>query len=113
MTSSQATVDYILDQLAGTGFIHARKMFGDYALYCDEKVVGLICDDQLFIKYTTPGKEFAEGRYTEGCAYTGAKPSMNVSDVIDDRDFLCTLIRVTADALPRSKVKKRKYTGNT
>jgi len=108
MTTSQSTAEFILDQLASAGFVRVRKMFGDYALYCNEKVIGLICDDQLFIKYTDPGKEFAEGRYSEGFAYAGAKPSMNVSDAIDDRDFLCTLIRLTADALPRPKEKKKK-----
>jgi len=110
MTTSRSTIDFILEQASSAGFVRARKMFGDYALYCDEKVVGLVCDDQLFIKYTDPGKEFAEGRYSEGCAYAGAKPSMNVSDAIDDRDFLCTLIRLTADALPRPKEKKRTLT---
>jgi DNA transformation protein and related proteins len=106
MTSKQETVDFILDQLAGAGIMHARKMFGDYALYCDQKVVGLICEDQLFIKYTEQGKKFAEGRYTEGCAYTGAKPSMNVTDALDDREFLRELVHITADYLPRAKPKK-------
>ena len=107
MSTKPSTVDFILDQLASLGNVRARKMFGDYALYCDEKVVGLVCDDQLFVKYTDPGKEFAQGRYTEGCAYAGAKPSMNVSDALDDRDFLCTLIRMTAGALPMPKPKKK------
>jgi DNA transformation protein len=108
MSSKQSTVDFILEQIAVLGNVRARKMFGDYALYCDEKVVGLICDDQLFVKYTDPGKQFAQGRYTEGCAYAGAKPSMNVSDSIDDRDFLCALIRMTADVLPLPKIKIQK-----
>ena len=105
MTSKQSTVDFILEQLASAGDVRARKMFGDYALYCDEKVVGLICDDQLFIKYTDPGKTFAAGRYDEGFAYKGAKASMNVTESIDDPDFLCTLVRMTAEALPKPKKK--------
>jgi DNA transformation protein len=107
--SKQATVDFILEQLAPLGNVRVRKMFGDYALYCDEKVVALICDDQLFVKYTVAGKEFAEGRYVEGCAYPGAKPSMDVSYGIDDNEFLCGLIRITADSLPLPKPKKKKY----
>lgn len=108
MSSKQATVDFILEQLASAGEVRARKMFGDYALYCDDKVVGLICNDQLFVKYTEPGKRFAEGRYTEGFAYPGAKQSMDVSDALDDREFLCELIRLTADNSPISKLRKRK-----
>ena len=107
MSTSKSTAEYILDQLANAGAVRVTKMFGEYALYCDEKVVGLICDDQLFIKYTDKGKDFAEGRYSEGFAYPGAKPSMNVTDILDDAEFLCMLVRLTADALPMPKKKKR------
>jgi DNA transformation protein and related proteins len=107
MSTKQETVDYILEQTVTAGMMRARKMFGEYALYCDDKVVGLICDDSLFIKYTDKGKLFAEGRYGEGYAYPGAKPSMNITDQIDDWDFLCSLIRITADSLPLPKARKK------
>ena len=48
MSSKQSTVDYILDQLSESGNVRVRKMFGEYALYCDEKVVGLICEGDRF-----------------------------------------------------------------
>jgi DNA transformation protein and related proteins len=107
MSTKQGTIDYILEQLTGVGVVRVRKMFGEYALYCDEKVVGLVCDDQLYIKYTDKGREFAEGKFVEGFAYVGAKPSMNVTDQIDNKDFLCSLIRITADSLPLPKIKKK------
>lgn len=106
MTSKQSTVDFILEQLKSDHDIRARKMFGDYALYCDGKVVGLICDDQLYIKYTDPGKKLAEGRFVKGYAYAGARESMNVSGEVEDRDFLCALVEVTANSLPHPKSKK-------
>ncbi len=56
MSTSQSTIDFLLDQLAGLANVHARKMFGEYALYCGEKVVALVCDNQLFVKITPPGK---------------------------------------------------------
>ena len=99
MATDQSTVDYILEQLASVGSARARKMFGEYALYVNEKVVGLICDNQLFIKFTDGGKKFAEGHYTEGRAYPGAKPSMNVTDEIDNGEFLRELVVVTARGL--------------
>lgn len=108
MATSDATIQYILEQVSSAGNVRVRKMFGEYALYCNEKVVGLVCDDQLFIKFTDQGRLFAEGKYTEGFAYPGAKPSMNVTDMIDDSEFLCTLVRMTADALPMPKLKKKK-----
>ena len=60
MATRQSTVDYILDQLASAGSISARKMFGQYALYCDGKVVGLVCDDTLYVKITEAGKKELE-----------------------------------------------------
>ena len=108
MTTKQSTVDFISEQLQRLGNVRVRKMFGDYALYFDEKVVGLVCDDQLFIKYTESGKRIADGKFTPGFAYPGAKESMNVSEYLDDADFLCNLVQATARALPIPKVKKKK-----
>jgi TfoX/Sxy family transcriptional regulator of competence genes len=108
MSTQQSTVDFILDQLSALHNVKVRKMFGEYALYCNEKVVALICDDQLFVKLTDPGKALAKGRYTEGYAYPGAKVSMDITSGVDDQDFLCELIQVTADALPTPKPKKIK-----
>jgi TfoX/Sxy family transcriptional regulator of competence genes len=101
-------MEYILEQVSEAGTVRAQKMFGEYALYCNEKVVALVCDDQLYVKFTDPGKAFAEGYYSEGFPYPGAKPAMNLTDKIDDREFITTLIRLTVDALPIPKPKKRK-----
>lgn len=69
MSSKPSTVDFIIDQLSSLENITTRKMFGEYALYCGGKVVGLICDDTLFIKITEPGKKFVGDYYAEGNAY--------------------------------------------
>ncbi len=107
MATKQATVDYILDQLASLNGVSARKMFGEYALYCDGKVVGLVCDDALFVKITEGGKEFMGEHYQEGCAYPGAKASMEISgDLFEDHHWLCELILITASQLPLPKQKK-------
>src|SRR6185369_6545190 len=107
MATSQSTIDFILDQLRGVPAVRASKMFGEYALYCDEKIVALVCDNQLFVKITTPGKALVGARYQEGFAYPGAKASMLVgADDLDDADRLATLVRATADALPTPKPKK-------
>jgi TfoX/Sxy family transcriptional regulator of competence genes len=84
-------------------------MFGEYALYCDNKVVALVCDNQLFIKITPEGKALVGTHYEEGEAYPGAKPSMVIgAEELEDRERLCELIRTTAAALPAPTPKKRK-----
>lgn len=106
MATNQSTIDFLLDQLAGLPGIRARKMFGEYALYCREKVVALVCDNQLFVKITPAGKALMGGRYAEGKAYPGARPSMVVgAEEVEDADRLCELLRVTAAALPAPKPK--------
>jgi TfoX/Sxy family transcriptional regulator of competence genes len=109
MSTKQSTIDYILDQLASLQNVRARKMFGEYALYCDDKVVGLVCNDTLYIKITEPGKKFVGKHYQAGHAYEGAKESMLIDgNLIEDREWLSELIRITADALPHPKPKKLK-----
>ena len=107
MVTKQSTVDFIVDQLVSVGTVFVRKMFGEYALYCDGKVVGLICDDTLYIKITELGKIFVGEYYQEGNAYKGTKISMIIDgDRIEDSQWLSELVRVTADQLPIPKIKK-------
>jgi DNA transformation protein len=109
MATSESTTDFILDQLSSVPKVHVRKMFGEYALYCNDKVVALICDDQLFVKITPAGKAVVGDRYAEGIAYPGARPSILVSaSDLEDHERLSELIRVTSAALPPPKAKKPK-----
>jgi len=107
MATSQETMDYIMDQLSALPTVRSRKMFGEHAIYCEEKVVALVCNDQVFVKITEPGKALVGKTYEEGAAYAGAKPSMVIdAGVLDDHEQFCTLIRATAEALPAPKPKK-------
>ena len=110
MTSSQKNVDFLIEQMAGAGMISAKKMFGEYGIYCGEKMVALFCDDQLYVKPTDQGKAFA-GRLTEAAPYPGAKPCLLIDgERWDDQEWLAQLVRITATNLPapKKKVPKRK-----
>ena len=109
MPTSQATVDYILDQTSAAGAMSALKMFGEFTLYCNEKVVGLVCDDTLYIKITPQGKSYIGVHYREGVPYQGAKPSMVIDGtLIEDRDWLSDLVSITEKNLPLPKMKSKK-----
>ncbi len=109
MSTKQGTADYILDQLVSIKNVFTRKMFGEYALYCDGKVVGLVCNDTLYVKITEEGKNFVGKYYKEGYAYDGAKVSMQINeDQIDNREWLSRLVSITAENLPIPKPKKIK-----
>ena len=111
MATSQATIEYLMDQLSSVDGMTNRKMFGEYALYHHGKVVALVCDDTLFVKITEEGKAFIGADYKEGRAYPGAKPSMKIgSDVLEDHARLCELIRITSRNLPAPKAKLARKT---
>jgi len=106
MASKSETIDYLVGQIAGAGIVYARKMFGEYGVYCDEKMIALVCDDQLFIKPTTGGKAYLQ-EYEEGLPYPGAKPWILIpEDQWDDVLWLTELVRITAAELPPPKPKK-------
>ena len=106
MTSDASFVDYVCDQMSGAGVISSRKMFGEFAVYCDGKVVALICDDQLYVKPTAGGRALLDDP-VETPPYPGAKPHFLVTDRVDDREWLGALIAATAAELPAPKPKKR------
>ena len=110
MASSQKTADYIRQQIQSAGAVSAKKMFGEYTIYCDGKVAALVADDQLFVKPTAAGKQFL-GTVEEKPPYPGAKPCYFISgESWDDHDWLTQLIKLTAKELPlpKKKVKKSK-----
>jgi len=96
-----------MDQLSSVHHMRNRKMFGEYAVYCQDKVVALVCDNELFVKITEAGKKFMGKSYVEGPPFPGAKPWMRVDgDKLEDREFLSELIEITTKALPVAKKKK-------
>ena len=107
MTSDLGFVEYVSDQMCGAGEVSFRKMFGEYAVYCDSKVVALVCDDRLYVKQTAAGRAFI-GDVVEAPPYDGAKPYFLIEDRLDDRTWMANLVRLTAEELPAPKPKKPK-----
>ncbi len=68
MSTQKETVEFILEKLGDKRF-SVRAMFGEYALYADPsksssraggRVVGLICDDQLYVKILPESAELED-----------------------------------------------------
>lgn len=106
MASDKDIVQYIADQCSGAGVITVKKIFGDYGIYCDGKIFGLICDDRFYIKPTEAGRSSLKVVDLQP-PYEGAKDYFYIADV-DDHDYLATLVRETCKELPEPKPKKRK-----
>jgi TfoX/Sxy family transcriptional regulator of competence genes len=107
MASDLDFVEYVVDQIEHAGVVSFRKMFGEYAVYCQGKVVALICDNQLFLRPTAAGRAFI-GDVVEAPPYPGAKLSFLIDEQLDDRDWFSRLIRLTEKELPAPKARKKK-----
>lgn len=110
MATRPGTVDVIVEQSSEAGLVSARKMFGEYALYCDGKVVALICDDELFVKPTQAGRLHLGALVVEERPpYPGAKPCLVIpGDRWEDRTWLSALIRCSAEDLPPPRARGRR-----
>jgi len=106
MASDLDFVEFVVDQIENAGAIAYRKMFGEYALYCEGKVVALICDNQLFVKPTEAGRLFI-GNVVEAPPYPGAKLSFLIEEQFEDKDWISNLIKLTEKELPEPKPKKK------
>ena len=106
MASTVDFMEYVCEQLSGAGEIRARKMFGEYGLYCGEKFFALLCDNQLFLKPTSACRKLL-GKPNEQPPYDGAKPYFLVED-LENEAFLARLTAATCAELPDRKVRAAK-----
>jgi TfoX/Sxy family transcriptional regulator of competence genes len=105
MASDLTFVEYVRDQISNAGQVSFRKMFGEYAIYCDGKVVALVCDNQLFVKPTIGGRAKI-GKLVEASPYPSAKPHFLIGEQLDDHQLISSIVQVTARELPVPSPKK-------
>lgn len=105
MASSVEFVEYVCGQAEGAGYVSYRKMFGEYGIYLDGKFIGVICDNQFFVKITKAGEEILPECPKEP-PYDGAKPYFLIEDP-EDRDLLHRFLRASFEELPEPKPKKK------
>ena len=107
MSTSKDTVAAILEDLSPLR-VRARAMFGEYVVYCDEKVVALVCDDRFYLKPTVAAAALAVR--LEPCPpYPGAKDCLLVDErLMRDGAQFRQLVQATAEELPARKPKRKK-----
>lgn len=107
-TTSKSTLDFLLDQLSNAEHVTVKKMFSGYCLYLAGKPIGLINDNQLFLKPTNAGRTMIPD-INEALPYVGAKPYFLISaDMWEDREWLSKLIQITANELPQFIPRSKK-----
>ena len=110
MASNTDFVQYIIDQCSGAGEIAVKKMMGDYCIYCNGVLFGLICDNNLYIKMTDGGEAVLD-EIDLRPPYPSARDHFYISNV-DDRDYLEDIIRATLPELMSGKSKAKRSAVN-
>lgn len=105
MATNQDFVDYVTEQVALGDRLTQKKMFGEYALYVDGKVVAFACDNSLFIKPSAAATKLAP-ELPQRPPYPGAKDYPVADELLDDSDVIRQLILETAALMPVPKPKK-------
>lgn len=105
MATRKEYLDYILDQLSGLTEVTSRPMMGEYLLYCQGRLFGEVCDDQLYLKPVPAAKELLP-QAVFAPPYPGAKDMLLVED-IDDRELLVRVVEAMVPQLPPPKKRKK------
>ena len=99
--------EYVREALSAAGDIVIKSMMGGYLVYLNGKLIGDICDNELFLKRTpTSDRMLAESELR--FPYEGSKTLMYVFDSFDDKALILELLNGMYAELPDKKPKKAK-----
>lgn len=104
MATDRDFVDYVTEQVGLGDRLAYRRMFGEYALYLDGKVVAFACDNSLFVKPSRAVAELAP-QLPQRPPYPQAKDYPVADELLDDAEALRRLIVATAALMPPPKPK--------
>jgi DNA transformation protein and related proteins len=76
---SPAFVAFAVDLLLPLGPVRARAMFGGHGIYCGDLMIGLIDDDEIFLKTDPETRAAFEGAGCRRWVYSGGGKTMETS----------------------------------
>ena len=97
--------EYVRDSFSEYGDIVIKSMMGGYLVYFNGKLVGDICNNELFLKRTPTSDRLladSELRYP----YEGSKTLMHMFDSFDDKTLILELLDGMYAELPEKKPTK-------
>ncbi len=109
MATDAGFLQYVLDQAALGERLSARRMFGEYALYVDGKVVGFCADNRLLLKCVEQTRDLL-------CAlpqqelFPGSKLHALADEWLDDAEHLRSQLLQLAQRLPAPRPRQPKGT---
>ena len=96
---------YVCECFSAFGYVAIKSMMGGYLVYINGKLIGDICDNELFLKRTPTSDRLladSELRYP----YEGSKKLMHVFDRFEDTELILELLKGMYTELPEKKPSK-------
>ena len=97
--------EYVRECFSTVGDIAIKSMMGGYLVYFNGKLIGDICNNELFLKRTPTSDRLladSELRYP----YEGSKTLMHVFDNFDDKTLIMDLLDGMYAELPEKQPRK-------
>lgn len=104
MACTTEYIEFVCSQLAGTGHVRPKKMFGDWLIYVDEKPAVLACDNICYVRMLPA----IDGMMTDAqiaTPYQGAKPHYVLD--IEHRDTAAAIVKAILPAIQYPKKRKK------
>lgn len=110
MATNKDFVLYLQDCLRHVRNLRFKAMFGEYAMYVDDVVVALVCDQTVFIKTSDSTNALLAQRVKLGNAFPGAKPAYMLTEgELEDEELMTQVIAaVLRDRVAKVKPAKKK-----
>ena len=109
-----ATVEHVLEQMAGFGTVTTKKMFGAVTLYHAGLIFGMVNDDLLYLKADDTSKADFESEGLDQFTYESKNGSTSMSywrapeRCLDDADEMKLWARKAFAAAQRSQKPAKK-----
>ena len=107
MSTDKSFVEYVFEQAALADRLTSKRMFGEYGLYVDGKVVAFCADNSLFLKLVAETADLLPDLPRQEL-FPGSKPYALADELLDDPDRLRALLIALERALPEPKPKRPK-----
>lgn len=105
MASTVDYIEFVCEQIRGTGDIRYKKMFGEYMVYVNDKPVLLVCDNVVFVKKLDIVSEYMQNAEC-GVPYNGAKEHYILD--IEDQETARDIVNLLEQVVPVPKPRKKK-----
>ena len=106
MATSKEYIEFVCEQLDGIENVTYRKMFGEYMVYVNAKLLLIVCDNTVMVKKVPELADLMKDA-PDGIPYEGAKAHYILD--IENRELVRSVIAVLEPItpLPKKRAKKK------